>query len=141
MFHTLEPEVAGGFGDNSVLDTSSHPALVTKLHCELDGWLGDDLLESFPCYIVTERLRSVIEKTEATGCSFDVVEVTMSEQFYDMYPNRRIPRFFWLKATGTPGTDDFGVSTSNCLVVSDRVFQVMATKSQLTNCEAEVFEA
>ena len=57
MFHTLEPEVAGGFGEQTILDNSTHPPDVKWLHYVLDGWLGDDILESFPCYIVTERLR------------------------------------------------------------------------------------
>ncbi|APF85630.1 hypothetical protein HI806_01945 [Ralstonia solanacearum] len=51
----LEPEVAGALGENTVLDASTHPPRVEKLHFEFSGWLGDAILESFPCVIATLR--------------------------------------------------------------------------------------
>jgi len=135
MFHSLEPEVAGGFGQNTILDNSTHPPIVRRLHYELDGWLGDDLLESFPCYIITDRLRTLIEEVGATGYAFDSVEVTTSEQFRQLYPDRQIPRFWWLKVTGKAGVDDFGMSSEDCLVVSDRMFTAMMDNCQLDNCD------
>jgi hypothetical protein len=53
-YFQIAPEVAGGWGRNTVMDRSIHPPHVTKLHFEFDGWLGDVLLESFPCYIITK---------------------------------------------------------------------------------------
>jgi hypothetical protein len=47
--------VAGGYGEDAILDTSVCPERVERLHYEFDGWLGDDLLESFPVFIITER--------------------------------------------------------------------------------------
>lgn len=37
----LEPEVSGGLGDDAIMDTGVHPPVVTRLHYEFDGWLGD----------------------------------------------------------------------------------------------------
>ena len=48
----IEPEVAGGLGDHTVMDRSVHPPIVSKLHYQMEGWLGDALLESFPVFIV-----------------------------------------------------------------------------------------
>lgn len=54
-FYVLEPEVAGGWGgDGTVVDREFHPPIVSRLVYEFDGWLGDDLVTTFPpVYIVT----------------------------------------------------------------------------------------
>ncbi|HWX43221.1 MAG TPA: hypothetical protein VN345_18890 [Blastocatellia bacterium] len=122
----LEPEVAGGFGEGSVLDTSVHPPRVARLHYEFYGWLGGDLLTSFPSYIVTDRLKDKLQKSDATGYELDRVEVTKSEFFKDMYPKAPpLPRFHWLKITGQAGLDDFGMATNHRLVVSERILRLL----------------
>lgn len=75
-FWSLEPEVAGELGDESVLDTTVHPPRVFKLQYRFIGWLGDDLLETFPCYIVTESLASALLSARLTGFELDEVELT-----------------------------------------------------------------
>jgi len=135
MHFSLEPEVAGGFGENTIIDHTTHPPDVKRLHYELDGWLGDDLLESFPCYIVTDRIKIAIDDVAETGFDFDDVEITTSEQFHELYSDREIPTFWWLKVSGEAGVDDFGISADNCLVVSERVLSAVRENGILLNCE------
>lgn len=59
MFCFLEPEVAGGIGPNSELHCDDGKLVVTRLNYEFDGWLGDALLETTPCFIVTNDARQV----------------------------------------------------------------------------------
>jgi hypothetical protein len=40
----VEPEVAGGLGERTVMDRSTHPPVVKRLHYQLEGWLGDAIL-------------------------------------------------------------------------------------------------
>ncbi len=123
-FYVLEPEVAGGFGENTILTrTPGKPMVVHKLHYQFDGWLGDPLLETAPCYIVSESLAQGIERANFTGVTFDEVEVTASDQFRDIYPNRQLPNVVWLKVDGTPGSDDFGIAPGLHLVVSERALR------------------
>lgn len=121
----VEPEVAGGLGENTVMDTRIHPPLVTKLHYEMDGWLGDVLLESFPCFIVTISAMRRLQEAQLSGAGFDDVEVTRSSQFDDIYPGREIPGFAWLKPVGVAGSDDFGASPDGVLVVSERALGLL----------------
>lgn len=139
MFYILEPEVAGHFGKNSVVDTSIRPVAVTTFHYEFDGWLGDDLLETISCFIVTDRLRSVIQQSAYTGCEFDIVEVTTSDLFHDLHPDRQLPKFWWLQIVGQAGVDDFGLSRDHRLVVRDRVLAKMKEQCQLDYCELTEF--
>ena len=121
----IEPEVAGGLGENTVLDTSVHPPIVSRLHYEFDGWLGDVLLETFPCFIVTKDAKRKLQSIGATGITFDDVEITTSALFQGLYPNRQLPEFFWLQIEGKPGHDDFGIDHDLRLVISERALEVL----------------
>ena len=137
-FVVLEPEVAGGLGPYTVMDSSVHPPDVSDLHYEFEGWLGDDLLESFPCFIVTDRCRDALARAGFKGCSFASVTVTRSGRFVELYPGRELPRFHWLKVTGTAGEDDFGIANDHRLVVSERVLRALKSL-EIGNCDLEVF--
>ncbi len=125
MFFYIEPEVSGGLGENVVADTTVHPPIVSKLHYLFDGWLGDDLLESFPCYVVSERIKNELLTEELVGFQIDELEVSKSEQFDDLYPGKNLPSFYWLKVTGDAGEDDFGIASDHRLVVSDKALGVL----------------
>lgn len=75
----IQPEVAGGIGENTMMDRSVHPPIVSRLHYELDGWPDDVLLRTFPCLIVTEGAKRKLQSVGLTGVRFDKVEVTTSE--------------------------------------------------------------
>lgn len=124
-FYVVEPEVAGGFGKNTVIDRSSGKMVVQRLHYQFDGWLGDELLESAPCYIASERMAHEIERARLTGARFDEVEITMSDQFRELYPDRQLPKFVWLKVEGNAGHDDFGIAPGLRLVVSERALGLL----------------
>jgi hypothetical protein len=124
-FYVVEPEVAGGFGKHTVIDRSSGKMVVQKLHYQFDGWLGDELLESAPSYIASERMAHEIERAQLTGVRFDDVEVTTSDQFRELYPDRQLPKFIWLKVEGNAGHDDFGIAPGLRLVVSERALELL----------------
>jgi hypothetical protein len=125
-YYQIEPEVAGGWGKNTLFTRApGEPMLVQKLHYQFDGWLGDELLESTPCYIVSERLAHEIRRTKLTGMKFDEVEITKSDQFRELYPDRQLPKFLWLKVEGEAGRDDFGIAPGLQLIVSERAFELL----------------
>ena len=123
-YYRIEPEVAGGLGEGTVMSRDIQPPIVTKLHCQFDGWLGDVLLESFPCFIVTEETAKKLQALALTGAAYDDVQVTKSEEFEDLYPNWVLPAFIWLQVTGKAGADDYGLSEDFRLVVSDRALEL-----------------
>lgn len=124
-FFYIEPEVAGGFGKNTVLDASFHPPKVDKLHYQFDGWLGDAILESFPCFIVTETAAKALVDAKATGVQYEEVEVSVSVEFQELCPESTLPRFLWLKINGIAGTHDFGIAGDLRLVISERALSII----------------
>ncbi|MCX7006003.1 MAG: hypothetical protein NTY53_01915 [Kiritimatiellaeota bacterium] len=125
-FYSIEPEVAGGWGKNTVFTRSpGGSSVVHRLHYEFDGWLGDELLESTPCFIVSESMAREITQAHFTGAHFDEVEITTSQEFQELCPNRQLPKFVWLKVDGQAGRDDFGIGSDGRLVVSGRVLAAL----------------
>lgn len=138
-FYKLDPEVAGGWGPNTdFVRTPGMPVVVRKLHYQFDGWLGDELLESSSCYIVTERLAESIRSRKFSGGELKTAEISLSDQFREIYPGRQLPKFVWLDIAGKAGIDDFGMDSDGRLVVSERAFLVLKS-TQISNCEVSDF--
>ncbi len=125
-YYQLEPEVAGGFGPKSVfLDVGARPPRIEKFNYEFDIWPRDPLVEAVATYIVTKPLAEKIASLHPTGVSFGRVETSKSGEFEDRYPDYKLPEFVWLQVTGNAGQDDFGLSPTHSLVVSERVLRVL----------------
>jgi hypothetical protein len=126
IYYALEPEAPGGFGPKSVfIDVTARPPIIIKFNYEFDIWPRDPLVEAVACYIVTESLKEQIAALHPTGVSFGPVEISTSGQFEDHYPKHELPKYVWLQVTGNAGQDDFGLSKTHSLVVSDRILKVL----------------
>lgn len=135
--YVIDPEVAGQLGPETILirGAGKRPQ-VEFLEYTFDGWLGDDLLQSHPCFIVTQRLADAIFASELTGYRFDRVKVSRSGEFMDMHPNKQLPDFVWLQIIGKAFTDDFGFADDNRLLVSKKALDVLK-QFNLDHCETE----
>lgn len=128
-FYVFEPEVPGGLGPRTKLDTSVHPPRVEKLHFVFDGWLGDQLVESFPCFLVTEELGGLLIASEITGFNLAEAEIEESVQYKELYPDRPLPVFKWLKITGSPQDSDLWLTKDHRLAGTRRVLDIVLSTS------------
>ena len=56
-YFVLEPEVAGGIRKKSkILYENSKIKEVLFLDYEFEGWLGDEILITHPCFIISKSL-------------------------------------------------------------------------------------
>ncbi|ESY09652.1 hypothetical protein X751_31480 [Mesorhizobium sp. LNJC395A00] len=101
--------------------------------------MGDAMVTSFPCYLVTEGVERKILESRFSGVTFDKVEVTTSELFEEMQPDQKLPPFVWLKVSGKAGLDDFGIAKDYRLVVSESVLDVLKLLG-VSNALIEPFE-
>jgi hypothetical protein len=133
-FYRLRPEVAGGLGSNTVMDRTGALPIVKHLHYEFDGWFGDDIIESFPVYLVTNSTADVLVQEGLTGFLLKDVEVTKSEEFLELYPDRDLPEFQWLDVHGKAYADDFGLEAPARLIVSEDALTCLR-RGSLEHCE------
>lgn len=135
-FYTIEPEVAGELGEGTVMDTSVHPPRVSAVHYVITDWLGDDIIESFPCYLVTPRLAAALESSQLTGFRIEAAQVTLSEEATE-FGITETPEFRWLVITG-PSGEDFSVLPSGQAVISEAALQALQTYT-IDNCDIEPY--
>ena len=138
-YYTLRPEVAGGLGDGTVMDTTVHPPIVERLHYEFEDWLGDDLVESFPCFLVSEPLALRLAAEDLGAFQLKDVAVTMTPEAEELLADTAFPDFRWLDVSGTAGRDDVATDLTGLLVVSDQALAVLQ-EFNISNCGVEPFQ-
>lgn len=139
MYFVLEPEVAGGFGPATVGDLKARPPRLIKFNYEFDVWPRDSIIEAISNFIVTNAIKEQIIEMHTSGMMFNDVDITKSGIFQDMHPDCILPKFSWLQITGKAGSDDFGLSASGNLVVSDRVMKLLESVG-LNHCEVSEYD-
>jgi hypothetical protein len=140
-FNVLRPEVAGGLGENSVLDASTHPPRVQRLHYEFADWLGDVLVETFPVFVVEKKAGEAARDAGFTGIELATVEVSVTpegRELIELGGITALPEFLWLTITGEPGVDDFGQLDDARLIVSDRALEFLQ-RAGIEHAEQERF--
>jgi hypothetical protein len=115
---TVQPEVIVGLGANTEFKEKSQPfKTVTTLHIDLEDWLGDDLMECHPYYIVTEKLKKILDANSFKGFNISEMKVTKAECFDNNYhQNKPLPQFYWLQVNGERSTADIYIDDSSNLI-------------------------
>ncbi len=135
-YYLIEPEVPGQWADDIVVDRSTHPPEVKELNLVFDGWLGDDILEVFPSFIVTEKLADAMYDHGLSGFEFRDVKVSISEQFKEIYGEKELPRFLWLYPHREETPKDVSLKEDGSLLLSERAMSVFK-RFNLQNCDIE----
>jgi len=138
-FYTIKPEVAGNIANSIFIDRSARPPKIITLHYELDGWSGDDILTSIATYIVTERLKLSLELEQVSGVEFEETIISISEQFKELFGEKILPKFYWMKINGTLERDDFSMSPKHRLVISAKALSIFK-RFQIENAQIEAYE-
>jgi hypothetical protein len=107
------------------MDSTTHPPGVARLHLHFQGWLGDDLIECFPCFAVTEKLGRRLDVAGLSGFTLASLEVSTSVDFDELH-GQPLPPFLWLQilAPSDEGAD-FRTTDDHRLEVSDRALAVL----------------
>jgi putative NADH-flavin reductase len=104
------------------------------MHYEFEGWLGDDLLTTFPEFVVTERLATALERSSLSGFRLADIEISAGDMWEQLYGDRALPKCRWLKVTGQAGATDLGLTELAHLVVSQPALELLRGFS-LKACE------
>lgn len=119
-YYLIEPEVAGGWGDEFEIDRSTNT--VTRVHYEVADWLGNPIVTTSPVYLVLRETGKRMTEAGFTGFTLDEALVTACDQYEIFNPDGVLPDLVWLKVHGKPGEDDLGLGDD--LVVSQRVMDL-----------------
>jgi hypothetical protein len=124
-FHVVEPEVAGYLGPESVIDWRTRPPTVTAVEYTFEGWLGDQILESYPVFVATRGLVDILQARSLSGYVARAAKASWSEQARLLRDNLPEVDLRWLDIVGAEKVDDFGLDSQARLVVSDRALEAL----------------
>ena len=136
MHFRLDPQVAGELGEGTRLDGHSHPPTVDKVDYVLDGPDTDDLVQSFPVFLVTIRLGRVLLAADLTGFSLAEASVRPGDGYTDAFGEAPHRRFSWLQVRGVASQDDCWLDSTHLLCVSARMMDRLQG-ANLSNCTIE----
>ena len=139
-YFVLEPEVAGGIGKKSeVLYENSKIKEVLFLDYEFEGWLGDDILTTHPCFIISEFLCDIIKVTDLKGYQLQKMDVSFSDFFLEVYNKNILPNFIRLLPFAINDISlidkmslDFYLYKNTTLIVSEKALDTLK-KLNLSN--------
>jgi hypothetical protein len=122
MPYVLDPHVAGELGPGTVLDRSRHPPGVSELEYVLDDADTDDLIESFPVFLVTERLAARLADGTFAGFILEPATVQPGPEPAAAAPGsyRRL-----VPVEGAAAQPDVWLTDEYRLGVSDRLMEAL----------------
>lgn len=127
-YYLLHPEIAGE------LHEGTDPDGIESLHCDIDTWSGDGLLQIHRHFIVSAALATKLRNAALTGFSIRPVTITAKLTSAEL----ALPTFSWLHITGRELEDDIGLSPMCDLVVSQSALSTLR-ETPLDNCPAEIY--
>lgn len=124
MAYVLEPLVAGELGEGTDLDATKHPPVVRQVDYVLDLPTDEDLIQSFPVYLVSEELAAALATANLAGFQLDDAHVRPSDQ-YEVFGGGPPPkRYRWLRLDPSPAPDCW-LDEHYRLCVSERMYAVV----------------
>ncbi len=150
ILYFLEPEVSGGHGEQTIYGTEENvkkdgiSGKVEFLHYEFEGWLGDDLIESTPTFIISNNLKNELIKSKFRDYKLEDCYITTSDEFKELYPNKELPFFTRFIPLGTVEMEEesfknwsghhFSLSLKGELVVTQKALEFLE-KFSIDNCD------
>jgi hypothetical protein len=129
MKYIIEAEVSGHLGDEAVYSSDSSGWNVTKMHLVCDGWMGDDIVQILNCFLLTDKAKSLLEKSQLKGVHFERPTITKSEEFIERQPATILPNFWWLKPPSGVSDVDMFVTKHGYLEASEQAMTEFRTLS------------
>lgn len=88
QFFQLDPEVVGFNGPGTIVTNRSQLQAglalipeVAHLDYQFDGWLGDDIAQVTPCYIVSDILAAAMQQANLSGYRLEAISVSTTDAF------------------------------------------------------------
>lgn len=124
----LEPEVSGGIGDGTIYRNENE---ISYLHYEFDGWLGDEIIESTPYFLISEALSNYLRNNGIDDFSIEECLITTSDLFRELYPKKELPKFYRLVPEGKAKILDGKVveTTNHEILLSEKNYLLVSQKT------------
>lgn len=132
----LDPQVAGELGEGTELDGRTHPPVVSAVEYVLDQPENDDLIQSFPVYLISVDMEQLLIHHGFTGFTLDDAAITAGDVYLEVHGPVPTPHYRWLRIAGRESDSDCWIDESLQICVSNRMMAAMRAL-RLDECDVE----
>jgi len=132
--YVLDPLVAGQLGERTDLNATTHPPVVRHVDYVVDLPTDEDLIQSFPVFLVSEDLAGALAAANLTGFRLEDADVRPSDQ-YGGFGGGEVPikHYRWLRLDSSDPADCW-LDERLRLCVSDEMYAVISSH-RIEGCE------
>jgi hypothetical protein len=128
-YYIVEPVADAELGEQAVISFAETPREIINAHVYLFGYPESDLVQAYPLFLATSRLRAAIENSNIRGAIFLPCKVSKSDQYDELSHTTSIPEMFCLEPMGADGVDDLVYHTETELKASRRFVDLLHSMS------------
>lgn len=122
-YYNIEPVADAELGEDAVIDFTQTPRKIIALHAYAFGYPESDIIQAYPAFLVTDRLKKEIESAKLTGALFLPCKISKSSQYDELSNSVKIPEMWCMEPTGTLG-DDIIFFSETRFIVSSRFLEI-----------------
>lgn len=124
-YYIVTPAAEAETGEEAIFSSSGHSRKIVFLHVYLVTYPESDLIQAYPAFIVTKKLRLAIESAGISGAKFLPCKVSKDPQYDDYSYTTDLPEMFGLEPDGVENVDDIVSYNEAEFKASDRFVRLL----------------
>ena len=124
-YYIVTPAAEAETGEEAIFSSKDNPRKIIFLHVYLVTYPESELIQAYPAFIVTKKLRSAMESTGISGAKFLPCKVSKDPQYDDYSNTPDLPEMFGLEPFGVEDIDDIVFYSGTKIKASDRFVRLL----------------
>jgi hypothetical protein len=130
IYYNVEPVADAEIENSSLIDFGLKPRKIIRLKVFLFSYPESDLIQAYPAFLVSAKLKKSIEEANLTGGIFLPCSVIKSDQYDELSEFTELPEMWCLEPVGKVG-DDFIFHSGTQITASKRFMDILARHSSI----------
>lgn len=105
-YYIITPATEAETGEEAIFSTGDKPRKIVFLHVYLVNYPESELLQAYPAFLVTRKLRSAMESLGISGVKFLPCKVSKDPQYDDYSFTSDLPEVFGMEPCGVENIND-----------------------------------
>ena len=123
-YYFVKPAAEAEIGEEATASTD-YPRKITFYHVYLVNFPESELIQAYPAFLITKKLRSAMESEGITGANYLPCKISKDPQYDDYSNARELPELFGFEPCGAENIDDIVMYDEMEFKASDRFVKLL----------------
>lgn len=123
-YYFVQPAAEAEIGDEASA-SEDYPRKITFYHVCLINFPESELIQAYPAFVITKKLRSAMESEGISGANFLPCKVSKDQQYDDYSNYRELLELFGFEPCGVENIDDIVMHNEIEFKASDRFVRLL----------------